>query len=114
MTTPANTSNPAQAGGSRREAVAKRALDIQAQLLRLLSGRQGEVAEQLDWSESKLSRFKSGEANTGLSFDELAKLLAALNVRLVCGPEGALDEAEVRALAVLAERGLRAMRTEIK
>lgn len=114
MSTPANTSNPAQGAGSRRETVAKRALDIQAQLLRLLAGRQGEVADQLDWSDSKLSRFKSGETGAGMSFDEVCKLLAALDVRLAHGPESSIGEAEVRALAALAERGLRALRSEIE
>lgn len=106
-------SNSGQGGGTRREAVARRALDIQAHLLRAMNGRGAEVADAMDWSESKLSRFKSGEQG-GMTLEEICKFISALNLRLVSGADVGVDPAEIKALAVFAERGLRAMREELK
>lgn len=95
------------------ERIARRALEIRAQLLHLMSARQRDIAYAVGWHESKFSRWKNGEA-AGMSLDEICNFLAALDVRIASSAGPVVSDDEMHALAALAERGLRALRGDLE
>ncbi len=63
--------------------------EIVGTVLRALAERgQGAIAEAAEVSETRLSRWKSDERQGGLDLTETARVLAALNLRIVpAGPD---------------------------